>query len=187
MTDNGSAMLALETRGGLLRLGIVHETTLPHSPYQNGKPEAFRNGLESRLMSMLSQVSPLALDFLNRVTQAWVELDYSSKPHREIAATPVKRLPEGPRVARSAPKTEALRLSEGIHLKVEDIDSRRMLVAVRNGKGGQDRYVPLPEPTLAHQALPSPKGRTSPRQLLAAKDLQGGGPPKRHRQERLGP
>jgi site-specific recombinase XerD len=80
-----------------------------------------------------------------------------------------------------------LRLSEGIHLKVEDIDSKRMLVAVRNGKGGKDRYVPLPEPTLAHLALPSPKGRTSPRQLLAAKDLQGGGPPKRHRQERLGP
>jgi site-specific recombinase XerD len=43
-----------------------------------------------------------------------------------------------------------LRLSEGIHLKVEDIDSDRMLVAVRNGKGGKDRYVPLPEPTLAH-------------------------------------
>jgi len=38
-----------------------------------------------------------------------------------------------------------LRLSEGIHLKVQDIDSRRMLVWVRNGKGGKDRCVPLPE------------------------------------------
>jgi site-specific recombinase XerD len=41
-----------------------------------------------------------------------------------------------------------LRLSEGTHLKVEDIDSERMLVGVRNGKGGRDRYVPLPERTL---------------------------------------
>ena len=41
-----------------------------------------------------------------------------------------------------------LRLSEGIHLKTGDIDSDRMLVAVRNGKGGKDRYVPLPERTL---------------------------------------
>ena len=41
-----------------------------------------------------------------------------------------------------------LRLSEGLHLRVEDIDSDRMLVAVRNGKGGKDRYVPLPERTL---------------------------------------
>ncbi len=32
MTDNGSAMLAGEVREGLARLGVVHETTLPHSP-----------------------------------------------------------------------------------------------------------------------------------------------------------
>lgn len=38
-----------------------------------------------------------------------------------------------------------LRLSEGAHLQVADVDSARMLVRVRNGKGGRDRYVPLPE------------------------------------------
>jgi integrase/recombinase XerD len=41
-----------------------------------------------------------------------------------------------------------LRLQEGVHLQVGDIDSSRMLVHVRKGKGGQDRYVPLPQPTL---------------------------------------
>jgi len=34
MTDNGAAMLAAETTTGLARLGIVHQTTLPYSPYQ---------------------------------------------------------------------------------------------------------------------------------------------------------
>ena len=33
MTDNGSAMLAAETTQGLMRLSILHETTLPYSPY----------------------------------------------------------------------------------------------------------------------------------------------------------
>lgn len=33
LTDNGSAMIAHETENGLLRLGIVHDTTLPYSPY----------------------------------------------------------------------------------------------------------------------------------------------------------
>jgi len=41
-----------------------------------------------------------------------------------------------------------LRLSEGINLQVSDIDSARSLVHVRNGKGGKDRYVPLPSHTL---------------------------------------
>lgn len=36
-----------------------------------------------------------------------------------------------------------LRLSEGTHLRVADIDSGRTVVRVRNGKGGKDRYVPL--------------------------------------------
>ncbi len=36
MTDNGSAMVAEEVTEGLLRLGIVHERTLPYSPYQKG-------------------------------------------------------------------------------------------------------------------------------------------------------
>ena len=41
-----------------------------------------------------------------------------------------------------------LRLQEGTHLQVPDIDSARMLVHVHHGKGAQDRYVPLPQRTL---------------------------------------
>lgn len=42
-----------------------------------------------------------------------------------------------------------LRLKEGVQLRVEDIDSARMMVAVRGGKGNKDRYVPLAQRTLA--------------------------------------
>lgn len=41
-----------------------------------------------------------------------------------------------------------LRLREGTHLQVSDIDPHRLLVQVRQGKGGKDRYVPLAERTL---------------------------------------
>jgi integrase len=37
-----------------------------------------------------------------------------------------------------------LRTSEGAHLRVEDIDSQRMVIHIHNGKGGKDRYVPMP-------------------------------------------
>ena len=66
LTDNGSAMVAEEVTEGLLRLGIVHERTLPYSPYQNGKQEAFWGRLEGRLVKMLDGVGELTLDFLNR-------------------------------------------------------------------------------------------------------------------------
>jgi site-specific recombinase XerD len=42
-----------------------------------------------------------------------------------------------------------LRLLEGVRLQVGDIDSSRMVLHVRGGKGNKDRYVPLPERTLA--------------------------------------
>ena len=41
-----------------------------------------------------------------------------------------------------------LRLSEGLNLTVHDIDKATMLVHVRDGKGGKDRMVPIPELTL---------------------------------------
>jgi site-specific recombinase XerD len=41
-----------------------------------------------------------------------------------------------------------LRLSEGLNLTIHDIDKSTMLIHVRNGKGGKDRMVPLPELTL---------------------------------------
>jgi integrase/recombinase XerD len=41
-----------------------------------------------------------------------------------------------------------LRLGEGVYLRVQDVDSARGLVHVRHGKGGKDRYVPLPQRTL---------------------------------------
>lgn len=41
-----------------------------------------------------------------------------------------------------------LRLREGVQLQVADLDSDRMLIHVHKGKGGKDRYVPLPDRTL---------------------------------------
>ena len=41
-----------------------------------------------------------------------------------------------------------LRLQEALHLQVSDIDSQRMLVHVRRGKGHKDRLIPLTPKTL---------------------------------------
>lgn len=40
-----------------------------------------------------------------------------------------------------------LRLKEGLFLQVQDIDKDRMMVHIRHGKGGKDRYIPLPDRT----------------------------------------
>jgi len=109
LTDNGSAMVAEEVAQGLLRLGIVQERTLPYSPYQNGKQEAFWGTLEGRLLRMLDGVAELTLDLLNQATQAWVEIEYNRAVHRETKTSPVERFAQAPDVLRDSPKSESLR------------------------------------------------------------------------------
>ena len=109
LTDNGSAMLAAETRQGLFDLGIVHETTLPHSPYQNAKQEVFWAVVEGRLLAMLEGLEDLTLGQLNAATQAWVELEYNRKLHSEIGCAPIQRWLEGPDVSRPSPTSDELR------------------------------------------------------------------------------
>jgi len=109
MTDNGAAMIAEEVKEGLLRLGVLHEKTLPYAPYQNGKQESFWTSLEGRLMEMLDGVAKLRLDFLNEATQAWVEIEYNRAVHRETSCSPVERFSQAPDVLRSSPSSDALR------------------------------------------------------------------------------
>lgn len=111
LTDNGAAMLAEETRRGLQRLAIEHKTTLPYSPYQNGKQEVFWGQLESRLMELLRGIENLSLAFVNQAAQAWVEQDYHRRDHREIKTTPLQRMLGGPDVSRPAPDSDTLRLA----------------------------------------------------------------------------
>ncbi len=109
LTDNGPAMIADEVTEGLLRLGIVHERTLPYSPYRNGKQETFWGTLEGRLMTMLEGVAELTLAALNDATQAWVEIEYNRTVHRETQSTPVARFAHAPDVLRTSPTGESLR------------------------------------------------------------------------------
>jgi transposase InsO family protein len=109
MTDNGAAMKADELKSGLHELGILHETTLPYSPYQNAKQETFWATVEGRLMAMLEGVAELTLERLNTITQAWVEQEYHQHLHSEIGTTPLRRFLEVTSVGRDCPDSQALR------------------------------------------------------------------------------
>jgi len=109
MSDNGAANLCAEVTEGLARLGIVHETTLPYSAYQNGKQESFWGQVEGRLMAMLEGVADLTLKYLNEATQAWVEYEYNRAIHSETGETPLARYLAGPEVLRPSPDSAALR------------------------------------------------------------------------------
>jgi len=109
MTDQGSAMKADEVRQGLARIGVVHEMTLPHSPYQNAKQESFWGQLEGRLVAMCEVIKDLTLAQLNDITQAWVEHEYNRKRHSEIGMTPLRRFLDGKDVGLPRPTSDALR------------------------------------------------------------------------------
>lgn len=102
-------MLAAETTEGLERLSIVHHTTLPYTPEQNGKQESFWGQIEGRLLPMLEGEPVLTLELLNTASQAWVEQEYHRKEHSEIKESPLERYLRGPNVGREGPSSDALR------------------------------------------------------------------------------
>jgi putative transposase len=58
---------------------------------------------------MLDRIAELTLEFLNEVTQAWMEIEYNRAVHRETSCSPVERFAQAPDVLRSSPSSEALR------------------------------------------------------------------------------
>jgi putative transposase len=109
LTDNGAAMMAEEFKNGLHALGILHQTTLPYAPHQNGKQEHIWGSIEGRLMAMLEGVTELTLDLLNSATHAWIEHEYHRTRHAELGCTPLERYRAGPDVGRECPASAILR------------------------------------------------------------------------------
>jgi len=108
-TDCGAAMRGAEFTTGLETLSVRQERTLPYSPHQNGKQEAFWQPLEGRLMKMVPKHTSLTLELLNKYTQAWVELDYNAKEHRETKQAPHERFLSLTSVHRPPPGIEEMR------------------------------------------------------------------------------
>lgn len=108
MSDNGKAMMSAEFTQGLERLSILHQPTLPYSPYQNAKQEVLWAQVEGRLMAMLEGEPELTLPFLNEATIAWVEFEYHRKWHSEILSTPLDRYLKNTHVGRPCPDTSIL-------------------------------------------------------------------------------
>ena len=111
MTDNGSAMISAEFTEGLERLGILHQTTLPYSPYQNAKQEVFWAQVEGRLMAMLEGEPELTLKLLNDATFVWVEQEYHQAVHSELGESPLNRILKAPNVGRPCPDSLVLKQS----------------------------------------------------------------------------
>jgi hypothetical protein len=179
MSDNGAAMLAEETTQGLARLGIEHKTTLPYSPYQNGKQEVFWAQLEGRLLELLRKEKDLKLSFLNQAAQAWVEQDYHRRFNREINATPLERLLNDKSVARNVPETEELHLAftrrvtrkprrsdatvvvEGIRYELPPRVSHMQTVVLRAPSWDKSRMILVDSKTDALLARLLPQDKTS--------------------------
>lgn len=109
MTDRGSEFSAAELECGLLDLGIVHETTLPYSAYQNAKQEVFWVPIETRLLAMLEGVADLSLELLNEATQAWIELEYNRSIHSETGKAPLASFVSDKNALRDSPSAQTLR------------------------------------------------------------------------------
>jgi integrase/recombinase XerD len=92
--------------------------------------------------------------YTHTLRREWTTLTFVRPPREKklpVILSPVEvrtilacvRLPRY-RVCLSTIYSCGLRLQEGTHLQVSDIDAARLRIHVRQGKGAKDRYVPLP-------------------------------------------
>lgn len=116
-------------------------------------------GLQKELAPASLRVVVPAVRFLYTVTlqRQWPVLEFARPPKERplpvVLSQPEVRTILGTvrapvyRICLSTIYSCGLRISEGAHLRCEDVDSQRMLLRVR-GKGNKVRQVPLPEGTL---------------------------------------
>ncbi len=116
--------------------------------------------LEKQVSSSTCQIALNGIRFLFQQTlgREWPSLNLIRAPLRHklpvvLSVEEVQRVlgcvRRSPyRVCLSTIYACGLRLQEGVGLQVEQIDSSRMMLHIRQGKGGWDRYVPLPGRTL---------------------------------------
>ena len=154
--------LAEKTRSGYIRW-VKHFTRfLGRSPDTATAEDLRRYQLhlsESGVSRISLNAAITALRFFCEVTLGRGELMAKTSHVREPRKLPVVLSPEEvERLLQAAPGLKykaalsvaygaGLRVSEVVALKVEDIDSQRMLIRVDQGKGRKDRYVML-SPTL---------------------------------------
>jgi site-specific recombinase XerD len=111
--------------------------------------------LQRRVSWSLFNQTVCALRFFYRTTLGRPEqlpfLPYGKRPKKlpsvlspqEVACLLKAAQPPRDRVLLQVAYACGLRLQELLHLQVRDIDSARMVLHVRQGKGGKDRLVPL--------------------------------------------
>jgi site-specific recombinase XerD len=110
---------------------------------------------EKRVARSTSTVALCAIKFLFEHTlhRSWPVLEFIRPPKEHklpvvLGVDEVRRilgavrLPHY-RVCLTTIYAAGLRINEGVHLQVPQIDSSRMLIHVQGGKGGKDRYIPL--------------------------------------------
>jgi integrase/recombinase XerD len=151
--------LALNTQKSYLQQVSSFARYFRRSPELLG-PEEIRAWIihltnERKLAPSSVQLAVGALRFLYRITlrREWSDEDFPL-PKRPVKLPVILSFEEVTRFFESIPSLKqrtilmtayagGLRVSEVVHLKVTDIDSQRMMIRIRQGKGNKDRYVML--------------------------------------------
>lgn len=106
---------------------------------------ATRNQALSALLFLYRDVLDRTLPWMDNVVRARAKQRLPVVLDRDEVARLLSALPEPFRLQASLLYGTGMRLLEGLRLRVKDLDFARMAITVRDGKGGKDRRVPLPQ------------------------------------------
>lgn len=92
LVDRGSAFVSAQLVRACAVLGVRLVHAAPRAASTKGKIERFFRSVRGRfLVELEARTTPVGLEELNRLFQAWVEQDYHRREHSETEATPLDR------------------------------------------------------------------------------------------------
>lgn len=115
---------------------------------KNGLSASYQNQFVNalKLLLILNNSNEAGVDFLERPKSSYRLPTVLSLSEVERLLNVISNIKH--RCILSLIYSSGLRSGELIHLKIADIDSKRMVIHIRNGKGRKDRIVPLSESVL---------------------------------------
>ena len=174
-TRNGLDATCFSTTSSIRRCWAREhvETFLSHLAVEANVAAATQNQAKAALLFLYREVLKIELPWLDNVARAKTPTRLPTVLTRQEVGAVLHHLQGTHALIGGLLYGAGLRIMEGVRLRVQDVDTRRRQLLIRNGKGFKDRITMMPDRLTVDLARQLADGEAPPRARLGAGSRRG--------------